>query len=184
MGCYQSDRDWLALGRANILIHSILVFIIIAIRSIIVLNFFGRFLRSARRRRMNGRARLNDGHLHRVNIHRCLSDCVSFDGGMQKCKQNNKLIAVQIVNNTLELRQWKYASSTWNTKSGPQPVLTRSMMSRRDRNPAESSTSMDVRDQNHKGEALDHRIFAPKQLWKFVVLYGNSISLSWKKLNA
>ena len=105
MGCYQSDRDWLALGRANILIHSILVFIIIAIRSIIVLNFFGRFLRSARRRRMNGRARLNDGHLHRVNIHRGLSDCVLFDGGMQNCKQNNKLIVVQIVNNALELRQ-------------------------------------------------------------------------------
>jgi hypothetical protein len=62
-------------------------------------------LRSARRRRMNGRARLNDGHLHRVNIHRVLSDCVLFDGGMQNCKQNNKLIVVQIVNNALELRQ-------------------------------------------------------------------------------
>jgi hypothetical protein len=62
-------------------------------------------LRSARRRLRNGRGRLSYGHLHRVNIHRGLSDCVSFDGGMQNCKQNNKLIAVQIVNNALELRQ-------------------------------------------------------------------------------
>ena len=95
----------LALGRADILIHSILVFIITAIRSIIILNFLGRFLRSARRGLRSGRPRLIDGLEHLASFHRGLSDCVSFDGGMQNCKQNNKLIAVQIVNNALELRQ-------------------------------------------------------------------------------